>query len=130
MRRREVKYIGIYYDRARRGYSLSVVVDDIEGGGEALVRLDGSRIDLEPGAIINEVTALLEEEQAQEILNDLWASGLRPDGYRGGDEVVEAVREQVEHKDQHIEDLRYFARLATAHAVLVNIEEEEEQGDG
>ncbi len=113
----EVKFVNVFRDDARRGYGMNIIEE--VGGVESLVMLDGSRVDLAGMGWPAQVTALMSDENAQAIMDRLWADGLRPRGVDGGTGVVDAMRAHLASKDKHIEDIKHFATIAASNTMVV-----------
>lgn len=114
----ELRYLSVFPDEARRGFGVNLIGAG-DDGRDVLMHLDGSREPLEGVSWPSRVSALISDENAQDLMNRLWAQGLRPRGVDGGAGVVDAMRAHLASKDAHIEDIKHFASLAATNTMVM-----------
>jgi len=114
----ELRYLSVFLDEARRGFGVNLIGAG-DDGRDVLMHLDGSREPLEGVSWPSRVSALISKENAQDLIDRLWAQGLRPSGVDGGAGVVDAMRMHLASKDAHIADIKHFATIAATNTMVV-----------
>ncbi len=88
------------YNIARGGYELMGFEE--RDGRRMVMRGEITVTDYEPGSYISEPTLTFTEDEAQQIMNELWNTGLRPKNGAGAVAHTESLQ-------AHLEDLRTVA---------------------